>query len=143
MIISDIHKSISDTIKEKFSIPCYSRDTKEGAKKPCFFIEINIDSIERDNKAYDNYSIQIELTYVSTKRDDVLFYDIIDKMTNLYKHYIKVNKRWLHVSSFDVNYVGDNDEQLSFFIETQFKDINETIDTDEIRNDMNLDIVGG
>ena len=143
MNLVDIHKSIANTIKTEFKIPCYARDTEEGGKKPCFFLELNIDSISRDNKHYDDYSVQIELTYVDTKRDEELFYSIIEKMKNLYKHYIHVNDRWLHVNSFDYNYVGDNDEQLAFQIETQFKDINIQSEQDELIQDLNLEIQEG
>ena len=140
MNIADVHKSIAETIKNTFNIPCYSRDTKEGAKKPCFFIEINTDSIERDTKYYDDYSLQIELTYVDTKRNDELFYQIITIMKELYKHYIKVNDRNFHVNSFDYNYVGDNDEQLAFQIDTRFKDINITQDNNELMETLDLEI---
>ena len=140
MVIKDIHKSIAETIKKTFSMPCYSRDTKEGAKKPCFFIEINIDEIARDTKYYDDYSVQIELTYVDTKRDDITYYNIIEQMKNLYKHYIKVGNRTLHVNSFDYNYVGDNDEQLAFQIDTKFKDINYIQDDNDLMNNLDIEI---
>lgn len=140
MVIKDIHKSIAETIKIKFNIPCYSRDTKEGGKKPCFFVEINIDSISRDTKYYDDYSVQIELTYLDTKRDDIIFYNIIKQMQELYKHYIKVGDRTLHVTNFDYNYVGDNDEQLAFQIDTKFKDINEIQDDNDLMENLDIEI---
>lgn len=140
MNIADVHKSIAETIKSTFNIPCYARDTKEGGNKPCFFLEINPDSIQRDTKHYDDYSLQIELTYVDTKRNDELFYQIIDTMKELYKHYIKVNDRHLHVNNFDYNYVGDNDEQLAFQIDTRFKDFNITQDNNELMGTLDLEI---
>lgn len=140
MVIKEIHKSIAETIKNTFNIPCYSRDTKEGGNKPCFFIEINIDYISRDTKYYDDYSVQIELTYVDTKRDDVLFYNLIEQMKNLYMHYIKVGDRTLHVNNFDYNYVGDNDEQLAFQIDTKFKDVNIVQDDNDIMENIDLEI---
>ena len=140
MVIKDIHKSIAETIKNKFNIPCYSRDTKEGGKKPCFFVEINIDSISRDTKYYDDYFVQIDLTYLDTKRDDITFYNIIKQMQELYKHYIKVGDRTLHVTNFDYNYVGDNDEQLAFQIDTKFKDINEIQDDNDLMENLDIEI---
>ena len=143
MNLKYIHKSISDTIKSTFNMPCYARDTQEGGKKPCFFIEINTDSISRDTKQYDDYSIQIELTYVDTRRDDITFYNIIEQVKNLYIHYIKVGDRTLHVNNFDYNYVGDNDEQLAFQIDTRFKDFNKIAETDDLMNELNLEVQEG
>lgn len=143
MNIADIHRSISTTIKKTFNIPCYARDTSEGGQKPCFFIEINPDSIMRDTKYYDDYSIQIELTYVDKKRDDETFYNIIDTMKKLFLHYIHVNDRYLHVNYFDYNYVGDNDEQLAFQIETHFKDTETKVETGDVMQELNLKLVEG
>ena len=141
MNIADIHKSIAQTVKKTFGVPCFSRDTPEGGQKPCFFLEINPDSITRDTKYYDNYSIQIELTYSDTKRNEETFYNIIDKMKDTFLHYIYVNDRCLHVTYFDYNYVGDNDEQLAFQIETQFKCTTQKEITGEIMQELNLEIV--
>ena len=140
MNIAEIHKSIADNIKAVFKIPCYSRDTKESGKKPCFFIEINIDSINRDTKVYDDYSVQIELTYVDTKRNDEKFYQIIETMKNLYKHYVNVGDRFFHVNAFDYNYVGDNDEQLVFQIDIRFKDLDEIQESNEMMGTLDLEI---
>ena len=55
-------------------------------------------------------------------------------------HYIKVGNRTLHVNNFDYNYVGDNDEQLAFQIDTKFKDVNIVQDDNDIMENIDLEI---
>ncbi len=142
MKVSDILRSVNETLRETFNIDIHTKETTEGYDRPCFFVDLIPNSISQFNKHYDEGSYQILITYADTKREDETLYQIIEQMKALFVRRLKVGDRSLRITSFDYDFVGDNNTQLEFTINIQFMEHIKGKESTDIIQDINLDLEG-
>ena len=134
---SDIIKATIEQMKN-LEIPIYTRDTTEGYEKPCFFIEIEPDTITQHNHDMVEYAIQITLTYIDTRRDDVALSKLTETLRKLFIKRLKVGNRQLLISNFDYTNVGDNDELMEYTFTIRFYEEEAETDDNELMQEVFL-----
>lgn len=142
MKISDIIVSVNNILKNEFELSVYSKETSEIQDRPCFYVDLIPNSFTQYAKHWNENSIQIMITYLDTKRDDEELYGIIEKMKSLFLKRLKVNERYLKITSFDYDFVGADDSLIEFTIDVDYMEYEEGKISEDIIQELNLDIKG-
>lgn len=137
----DVIKAIAGKIKKEFNCTVYSDEVKKDFEMPCFFIKfINTYSPQTINFS-ENKSAVI-LTYFpvadSTEED---YFDVIDRIKDLFPLGIKVNDRYLHIDNINDTRIGEDQDILQLTIDIPYiEGMQKPVDNSEIAGDMDITI---
>ncbi len=119
----EIKAAIIALIKTKFkSVACYGADVKEGLKKPSFSIKLIPAGIENDN--YSTFSCRYicAITYFQQKVSEIDSLKVTSDLHKVFGRKIHVADRYINITDFRYDFVGENSDILQIMVELSFLD---------------------
>ncbi len=120
MKLVDIKEAINLTLKSNFpAIGRYSRETKEGFKKPCFFIELLPIMRIKENKAHYFRKITVLIRYFSLNKTELEGLKISDELEDVFLQPITIGDRKITIDEVESEFI---DEVLVFQFDISYID---------------------
>ena len=100
MKLSDIQKSITMLLHDKFPTYKIVLDQQCDVTKPTFFVSIRKISTE-NYRTYKNKTVNVSITYVNKEYNHAENNDVNDKLDGLFRLTLQVNNDFLRVDNLD------------------------------------------
>lgn len=133
-----IKKAVNKILYEKYKLPIYGSQILEGYKKPCFFVQIELDRASFVNRNIIEKVFVINIYYFQREKDE---HDIMTKMDQLLKEIgakLLVNDRSLEVSDISFNLTGEARDILKMEFTISFYDNQDKTDEADIAKELEI-----
>lgn len=142
--LTDIYKSVSLLLKNKYSYKIYGHEVVEGFKRPSFFVDIISKTISNESPFYKKYAYAIMITYfqdTAIEADKLTIDNLnkIDEIQELFGSNLKIgDNSSINLYDFSYDYTGINTNILQVNIETEFYEKIPVSDNHVIAEQLNL-----
>ncbi len=111
---TEIVKAVTFVLKDKFNLPVYANEIKEGYKKPSFFVRIYPVSSDTETKNYMRTDLRIEVSYYSDTKDTVNNMQVVSDIRKAFGITLKVGDRTLTIYDTEVDQIDDDIYEFTF-----------------------------
>lgn len=119
----EIKKAVITLLKGRYgNVPCYGADVKEGLRKPSFFIKLIPSEISNGNYGTFRNTYICAITYFQKKVSEAEMLGAASELHRLFGRKLCVGNRYIDVSEFRYDLVGENGDILQVTVEFSFLD---------------------
>jgi hypothetical protein len=142
--ITDIVAAVNRLLKNRYTdCKTYGHEVIEGYDKPSFFVDIGSRSISNESINFQKCAYTIMITYFTDKSGQDKSLDNlkkIDEIKELFGYKLAINDRFINVTDFGYDFVGEFTDTLQLSIEIEFFDTVERNTDTTTANTMNLTV---
>lgn len=121
ILLADIYESITDLLKNKYvNYSTHGHEVTENFSKPCFFVNFASKSITNESANYKKMSYTIIITYYPQEPNEVDNLNKIDEIRELLNFKLKVKERFINITDYAFEFIGDNTNTLQIKIVVEY-----------------------
>lgn len=138
--VVELKKALIDVIKNKYgkSYKYYGNEVTEGYDKPSFFTQIVPVQNENVTTNFSERKYSFVITYFQKEIDEE---DALTKFSELVEAFglkVKVNNRYVNVSDFDYEFIGEKNNILQMSLNVSYMDGIKKENTHQIMNKLSV-----
>lgn len=116
---TSVIREVAAAVQKAFRLPVHSDEILEGFAMPCFFIRfIPTTTIETLNVT--RTVVSIVLTYFTNTRDELEYFQVEDRIRDLFDIGFYVDGRYIHVDSFSDDRFGQEKDILQIIVTVSY-----------------------
>lgn len=121
ILLAEIYESVTDLLKNKYeNYSIHGHEITEDFSKPCFFVNFASKSITNESKNYRKMSYTIIITYYPNDPNEVDNLNKIDEIRELLDFKLKVKDRFINITDYAFEFIGDNANTLQIKVTTEY-----------------------
>lgn len=144
ILLTDIHASVNALLKGKYQgYKTYGHEVVEGYDKPSFFVNISPRSISNDSINFQSCAYTIIITFFSGQTGSERSIDNlkkIDEIKTLFGYKLRVCGRFVNVTDFDYEFVGEYTDTLQLSVNIEYYDTVEKDTNNAIANKLSIKV---
>ena len=115
----DILYATTKLLKSNFDYDVFVEDSEGLFNDECFYVQLIPTVAKASTRTTDNISLMISIKYFNDNK--VKNYDVANKLQNLFNRTLKVNDKYLYISSTEPNFLKDEvGDMLDFLIHLNY-----------------------
>lgn len=138
----DLYGAVKNQLTKTYKYEVYGHEVIEDFQKPSFFISILPKKIENESIHLQDCGYSILITYHQKQVNQIDNLQKIDELKELFGYKLAVCDRFLTITDFDYDFVGNHLNILQFSFEIEYLDSNEKKETHQMMQEMKLNIEG-
>lgn len=138
--VVELKKALVDVIRSKYgkSYKYYGIEVTEGYEKPSFFTQIVPVEMENVTTNFADSAYSFVITYFQKQIDEA---DALQKVSELREAFglkVKVEDRYVSVTDFDYEFVGEKNNILQMSLNVSFKDGIKKEETHQVMKELGV-----